>query len=348
MNMEPPPKALEKGLSEIGGMAMDDSRMFGMEKEDEQSGEPLHFNFGLFRVRKERPVRRQHNLMNLAICLFVITSLPYIASHLSPYNPFQDVFRVCIGLRLCDGRINDRDDYLNDCSNVITRPEDLSNESRILHEIPQYVLDYAPLVHLYSEEQFWPCDIAEHLFHVTPELNYTPIEDRLQYSNLTNLNDLNEFENGRHVYLTSNDNVEERPDWLGGQKNIPNHFSDGEETIQTTRNGARPGSKKTVSRNHGGRSAAPAVLITVNKGNGIVDAFWFYFYSYNLGNIVLNIRFGNHVGDWEHSLIRFQHGKPKLVFYSEHYFGEAYNYSAVEKIGKRVSSYHLAFVGFVG
>lgn len=215
-----------------------------------------------------------------------------------------------------------------------TRPQDLSNDSRVMHEIPQYVLDYAPLVHLYSDEQFWPCDMAEHLFHVTPELNYTPIQGRLQYSNLTNLDRLNEFEKGRHVYLTSNDNVEERPDWLGGQKNIPEDFegADGDESRKN----------KFRYRSKGGRSDAPAVLVTVNKGNGIVDAFWFYFYSYNLGNVVFNIRFGNHVGDWEHSLIRFQHGKPKVVFFSEHNFGSAYSYSAVEKIGKRVSCHSSA------
>ena len=49
----------------------------------------------------------------------------------------------------------------------------------------------------------------------------------------------------------------------------------------------------------------------------------------------MNVRFGNHVGDWEHTLVRFRHGKPDLVFLSEHSGGEAYAYSALEKIGKR-------------
>jgi hypothetical protein len=69
----------------------------------------------------------------------------------------------------------------------------------------------------------------------------------------------------------------------------------------------------------------------------VVDAFWFFFYSYNLGNAVFNIRFGNHVGDWEHTVVRFQHGEPKAVFFSEHSFGEAYTWDAVEKKGNRVS-----------
>lgn len=210
-----------------------------------------------------------------------------------------------------------------------TEPEDVPKDEGVMNTIPQYVLDYAPLVHLYSEENFWPCDIAEHLSHMTPELNYTPIHGR-QYTNLSSLDELNEFDKGRHVFLTSNDNVEERPDWLGGEKNIPDDFLDEDRA-------GRASSKYAHGRGRsGGRSDAPAVLLAINKGNGVVDAFWFYFYSYNLGNRVLNIRWGNHVGDWEHTLIRFQHGKPKLIFFSEHNFGSAYSYDAVEKIGKRV------------
>lgn len=97
-------------------------------------------------------------------------------------------------------------------------------------------------------------------------------------------------------------------------------------------------SRHAKSRMLAGRSKAPAVLVVVDKGDGIVDAFWFFFYSYNLGNVVLNIRFGNHVGDWEHTLVRFQHGKPIEIFYSQHYFGEAYTYEAVRKVGKRVGA----------
>ena len=214
-----------------------------------------------------------------------------------------------------------------------SQAEDHTNKPRVKHEIPQYVLDYAPLVHLYSEEQFWPCDMKDHLLHVTPELNYTPIEG-LPPLNLSNLDQLNRFEKGRNVFLTSNDNVEDRPDWLSGQVNIPDDYADNSKKYgfdsQTT-------SPNTGVLSQGGHSDAPAVLVTINKGDGIVDAFWFFFYSYNLGNVVFNVRFGNHIGDWEHTLVRFQHGKPKVVFVSEHFFGSAYSYSAVEKIGKRVS-----------
>ncbi|OAL38545.1 hypothetical protein AYO20_02195 [Fonsecaea nubica] len=274
------------------------------------------------------------------------------------------------------------------------RPEDWTDDERVLRVIPDYVFEYAPLVHLYSGEQFWPCDIAEHLYHITPTLNYTPVQSEQQHPSLQNLDELNNWDKGRWLFLTSNDNVEERPDWLEGEKNIPtgpsrpddplednegwvhkpgrtylqgvkdalddakewfapdlDDFEDGDD-FQMTASGQSEQTqaarrihhelRRSTSRDHappdrlrGGRSDAPAVLVTVNKGHGIVDAFWFFFYSFNLGNVVLNVRFGNHVGDWEHTAIRFQHGKPKAVFFSEHNFGSAYSYDAVEKIGKR-------------
>lgn len=338
MVMEPPLGSLEKGLGHNEGMDGQILKTTRESQEYERQRKLSHANSFIPRRRDRGPVPKRRHRADLPIYLVMVTFvLVYIGLRSTSQKPHPFHSKACSWLGLCDDWLSDGDNYMNDYLDVITQPEDLSNDPRILHEIPQYVLDYAPLVHLYSEEQFWPCDIAEHLFHVTPELNYTPIKGRLQYSNLTNLDDLNEFEKGRHVYLTSNDNVEERPDWLGGQKNIPDEFDEDPDLVNSRRRGSRPG-PSIGSQSHGGRSDAPAVLVTVNKGHGIVDAFWFYFYSYNLGNIVFNIRFGNHVGDWEHSLIRFQHGEPKLVFYSEHYFGEAYNYSAVEKIGKRVSN----------
>ncbi|KAF4591716.1 vacuolar protein sorting-associated protein [Ophiocordyceps camponoti-floridani] len=87
--------------------------------------------------------------------------------------------------------------------------------------------------------------------------------------------------------------------------------------------------------NSTGHSQAPSTLILVDKGNGILDAFWFFFYSYNLGQTVLGLRFGNHVGDWEHCMVRFQHGVPRGIYLSEHEGGQAYAWSAVEKRGGR-------------
>lgn len=229
-------------------------------------------------------------------------------------------------------RTKDIFDHNDDSSWQYVRPETrytpdaFENGTNVLSLIPQYVMDYAPLVHLYSDEEYWPCDMGEHLYHITPQLNYTPVQASLQHLQLDNLSALNRWEYGRNMFLTSNDNVEDRPEWLLGEKNIPTPFSQQPE--------GHASFSKATQAIQGGRSGAPAVLVVVNKGHGIVDAFWFFFYSFNLGNLVV-LRFGNHVGDWEHTLVRFHNGKPKAVFVSEHFFGQAYTYQAMEKIGKR-------------
>ncbi|KAL2866377.1 uncharacterized protein BJX67DRAFT_355561 [Aspergillus lucknowensis] len=262
---------------------------------------------------------------------------------------------------------------------------DAAEESR--RHIPDYVLEYAPFVHLFSSEQFWPCDIAEHLYHITPALNYTPIQSQSDHPSLRDLDQLNQWEGGDNVFLTSNDDVEERPPWMEGEKNVPNppeedselSWADWDGRVDgafpddtpenraewyNTQLSSQDGKRQDIAREElgylmpdeekvrdelrkryggepisthgpGGRSEAPAILLVVDKGNGIVDAFWFYFYSFNLGNVVLNVRFGNHIGDWEHCLVRFHHGKPKALFFSAHSGGEAYSYEAVEKIGQR-------------
>lgn len=172
-----------------------------------------------------------------------------------------------------------------------------------LKHIPDYVLEYAPYCYLYSEEEYWPGPLSEHLEHTIPYIRYDPVPKGYQQPNLHNLDQLNQF---HHLYLTSNDDPESYPDWLGGLDHIPD------------------------PRTH--RSSAPAVLLVVDK-HEYVDAFWFFFYSFNLGNQVLGYRFGNHVGDWEHTAIRFQksNGKPIEVFYSEHAWGAAYRWEDVEK-----------------
>lgn len=285
--------------------------------------------------------------------------------------------------------------WRNDWRNETDNPEhawDQAEKSR--RQIPDYVLEYAPLVHLFSDEQFWPGDIAEHLYHTTPNLNYTPIQSQSDHPTLRDLDQLNQWEGGHHVFLTSNDNVEDRPHWIEGERNVPSPPKDDLETSWADWDGRvdgafpddtpenrvewfnsqlplhdrkledispdelgypvsdeevhdelrkRYGGEPLSVKEVGGRSEAPAILLVVDKGNGIVDAFWFFFYSFNLGNVVLNVRFGNHVGDWEHCLVRFHHGKPKALFFSAHTGGEAYSYEAVEKIGRRVSL-HLYIV----
>ena len=327
--MGPSPKSLEGRLGDMETLSMEDPRKVSekdgcnVEKVPQYPLPPLNKSQGV------QMKRRRTAVISPFLLCFILVGFFFTVLDTVPVVPTWLKARVGVWSR----RSGCNHGWQNlSVVNVKTRPEDLANDHRVVHKIPQYVLDYAPFVHLYSEEQFWPCDIKEHLFHVTPELNYTPIQG-LPRLTLTNLDQLDQFENGRHVYLTSNDNVEDRPDWLSGQINRPENFTNDAKADHLKSSITRG---KTRIQSHGGHSDAPAVLLTVDKGDGIVDAFWFFFYSYNLGNLVFNIRFGNHIGDWEHTLVRFQNGRPKVVFVSEHFFGTAYSYSAVEKIGQRV------------
>lgn len=256
-------------------------------------------------------------------------------------------------------------------------PDHFADDDRVLKDVPQFVLDAAPLIHLYSKEEFWPSDIAEHLLHTVPYTNHT--EMNVTDWTLHNLHELNEGRRGRFVFMQTQDDVESRPSWLGSKYNKPKPFPDDDEEEEDTEFSEAEVTKedeKTWSDSYSlgkkvasptsassfrvqnqnplqrsrknrrdqsfippniaqpspsGRSPAPAILIMIDKGHGIIDAFWFYFYSYNLGTTVFNIRFGNHIGDWEHSLIRFHNGVAKAVFFSAHSGGTAYTYNAVEK-----------------
>jgi hypothetical protein len=264
------------------------------------------------------------------------------------------------------------------------RPGDWDGSPQVLKEIPQFVLDNAPLIHLYSGEQFWPSDMRDHLNYLEPYENFTKI-DFGKRVNLENMHELNHGRRGRDLFMQSKEDVEDRPDWLSSAYNKPIPYDDdpeevedindmeytesssgetpSQEDLETWFDPEGPQHKKVVEpltpsfrtqpsrysktnpirkRNQssgiqpalpkpGGYSPAPAVLVVVDKGQGIIDAFWFYFYSYNLGTTVLGIRFGNHVGDWEHSLIRFHNGVPKAIFFSAHSGGIAYSHKAVEK-----------------
>ncbi|KAK5992367.1 Putative vacuolar protein sorting-associated protein TDA6 [Cladobotryum mycophilum] len=251
------------------------------------------------------------------------------------------------------------------------------NERRkILKDIPDYVFKHAPLVHLYSGEQFWPSDIREHVMHMGVTLD-GDVLDLTENLTLHNLQQLNQYEKG-WLTMHSDEDVETRPKWLHSNSNTPNPFDDDESTHippasrgkrpyeyresdtwydvdkkhplnrisdprfrknPSAQPGPRPGKQQRYRRGHkpdaDGYSDAPAILVVVDKGSGIVDAFWFFFYSYNLGQTVLGLRFGNHVGDWEHSMVRFENGVPRGIFFSEHEGGQAYAWQAVEKRGDR-------------
>ena len=112
--------------------------------------------------------------------------------------------------------------------------------------------------------------------------------------------------------MTSKTNVSTNPAWLYG--------------VPPARNYSTPG-------------ATSSATIVYDHGDGTVDAFYMYFYAFNYGDVVLNQLLGNHVGDWEHTMIRFLNGQPTTMWFSIHDFGECYTYAAVSKYGGRPIAY---------
>ncbi|KAI1495056.1 hypothetical protein F5X96DRAFT_341888 [Biscogniauxia mediterranea] len=276
-----------------------------------------------------------------------------------------------------------------------------TNYTRELRGIPDYVLNHAPLVHLYSGEYFWPSDIADHIQHVVPDADGKPL-NKLAKLTLANLHELSS-ESG-FLHLKSKDDVESRPRWLHSRGNIPMGYGDDsdewDEWDEWNTGAEDPSSEDTtwfeVDRDHplhrisnparrpaglpkdgqierrpraarsrnrrvpkppathyykpdeSGYSRAPATLVLVDKGSSVVDAFWFFFYAYNLGQTVLGTRYGNHVGDWEHAMIRFEAGIPRAVFFSEHEGGQAYAWQAVEKRGNMTQTQRPVIYSAVG
>lgn len=203
----------------------------------------------------------------------------------------------------------------------ILSPKELTDETRSLpkrlQSIPQYILDNCPLVHLYSEERYWPADIKDFVTHFHLEdLNGVSInvshpltlKDLEQSYNISSGNGSFVSVDSERLFMTSNEKFDGDTEWLFGF--LPEYGT-------------------------GRIKRAPAVLFIVDKGNGWVDAYWFYFYPFNWGPYIMGYGpWGNHVGDWEHSLVRFYMGEPKFLWMSAHGGGSAYHFDTIEKVKK--------------
>lgn len=137
---------------------------------------------------------------------------------------------------------------------------------------------------LHSDDPFRPADVLEHIRHTTPTVNQEAIPN-LPKLDLDNLALLNDASDGK-VALTSNDDVTTLPPWLFG------HVPDESGRIA---------------------NATPCVVIAVERSPRDIDAFFFYFYSYDRGANITQVleplnrliedtehgmHFGDHVGDW--------------------------------------------------
>lgn len=113
--------------------------------------------------------------------------------------------------------------------------------------------------------------MALHIVNTHPTLNFTAIEGAPDDLTLDNLNDLNEL-GGEDVFLTSTAPLIEIPKYLHGK--APN-----KKTLQT-------------------ENAISCVIALANKEEGVLDAFYIYFYTFNEGPTALGHTVGNHLGDW--------------------------------------------------
>ncbi|KAI4197840.1 MAG: hypothetical protein LQ346_002888 [Caloplaca aetnensis] len=165
----------------------------------------------------------------------------------------------------------------------------------------------APLVWLHPEDTYFPSDIAAQLLHTKPQINFADVPGYPNPLTLENLDSLN-ANKGSDVYLTSVDDLTTAPAWLNGVKPDKSHTTVG---------------------------AISATVIVNDRGNGQVDAFYMYFNAYNYGGRILGQNVNEHVGDWEHNMIRFINGKPQEVWFSQHGFGELFLYDKLEKQGNR-------------
>ncbi|KAG8904023.1 Vacuolar protein sorting-associated protein 62 [Tulasnella sp. 403] len=186
--------------------------------------------------------------------------------------------------------------------------------------LPAYALQYAPLLWLHPKERYWPGNPLEHLENCIPKTKdgkrVDVPADVFGKADMLKLPQVNTPD----IYLTLN-------------KEDP-RVNDRIEKLTSTQGKPHPDTR---------RSDAACWIITADKkaivGEGIVDVFYFYFYPYNLGNTVVFTEFGNHVGDWEHSMVRFQNGTPIAMHLSAHSDGHAWAWKTMEKMGERPVGY---------
>lgn len=200
---------------------------------------------------------------------------------------------------------------LSSCLALFPGKRPSSRFSKEMREIPSYITEHAPVIRLYSEERYLPYDITDYVTHFTLEdSSHNNVSMDGKPMNLPELGQVEALDLESPLFLTCLEDFSKEPEWLTGSKNIPD--------IET-----------------GAIKDAPAVLIVVDKGQGVVDSFWFFFYSFNEGPFVMGAGpYGNHMGDWEHCLIRFRHEVPELVWMSAHGGGSAYYFEAMEKYEK--------------
>lgn len=173
--------------------------------------------------------------------------------------------------------------------------------------IPSFVIANAPHVYLFSEEKYMPGNIAEYVQNFWMSNSTTNFSTALTISNLNSVANSARQSSSSDLFLSARIEWKDQP-WISNLGAIPRPWD-------------------------GMVECCPVTLIVVDKGD-FIDAFWFYFYPFNEGPYVMGQGpMGNHLADWEHSLVRFdKHGKPILLWMSQHGGGAAYHWDALPKL----------------
>lgn len=106
------------------------------------------------------------------------------------------------------------------------------------------------------------------LNHTRPQIDFKDTAIPSPPLTLANLDQLNNVaaEKEGELYLTSFDDVTENPEWLDGVK---------------------------IDSNNGTGNERTGVIIIVDKGKGVVDVFYFVFWAFNWGGVVLQKQLGS-------------------------------------------------------
>lgn len=240
----------------------------------------------------------------------------------------------------------------------------LGNED--MRPIPQFILDYAPMVYLYSEENYYPGDIQTYInkFKLcVPSKNYNKIDGLKnlmnelgvvelpeeicidQEDNLLTAQDLSTFFN---VDLKHNPHDKRASIWFERNSGNAQLHINSKHFFMTKKyfNPKADFLKGHKPRNMGVSPLAPSNLVvkyhykrdlsTNEYTVDYIDAFWGLFYPFNEGAYVMGTGpWGNHLGDWEHILVRFYHSeqgfKPVALWLSAHSGGFAYEFDKISK-----------------
>ncbi|KAI0099741.1 hypothetical protein GGR51DRAFT_534958 [Nemania sp. FL0031] len=194
----------------------------------------------------------------------------------------------------------------------------MATSSKLSEGLHDY-LKYVPVIYLHDDEEFFPSNMADFLLYVEPYLGLEPLKHAHDRQlTLDNVNQLNNFgDRGTNVFLTSRDDPSTYPSWMQGNKPSTAGRSDAVVPVVFV--------KRTIEDKQG-------------QDIQVVDMFSFYFYHFNAGPRLPKKSsqfFGDHIGDLEHSIVRFRDGKPETIFLSRHASASIHTYESTQKLGSR-------------